>query len=363
MIKTLTSMRFFAALLIIIHHYVWLNKDFSGWVFESFWVNIVEHGYIGVSFFYTLSGFVLAYAYQRKFLSSSIKISSFYLARIARIYPLHLFTIILAIPLMLSSPWSEAFYPALFSQITLTQSLIPYIDYYFSFNLPSWSISNELFFYALFPFLIRLKTDTLIRITFGIAMLIIISWAAGRFVFDIQEYWLWIFYINPSYRLVEFALGILTFRASEKYSFLILNQAIWAITILEITAITALIVIINYIEIIPEFLIRGAFFAPIFSALIFVFSFEIGFISKLISNRFFVYLGEISFAMYMFHHIVIRYLSESNYSSILHEHKTLGLSLFVLLIVALSSISYYLYEMPLNKWIKRKSFIRKTNKS
>jgi peptidoglycan/LPS O-acetylase OafA/YrhL len=48
----------------------------------------------------------------------------------------------------LFSPWL-----ALASNLTLTQSLIPFQLYTFSWNSVSWSISTEMFFYLAFPFL------------------------------------------------------------------------------------------------------------------------------------------------------------------------------------------------------------------
>lgn len=164
MIKSLTSMRFLAAMLVFIYHYTWLDFDFSILPLERLWSNLFSHGYIGVSFFYVLSGFVLSYAYQERMLSFDINLKRFYLARLARIYPLHILTLLLAIPLMLDSPWSQSFYESIPFNLSLTHSFIPYVDYFFSFNSPSWSISNEVFFYVLFPFVIKFRTRTLIII-------------------------------------------------------------------------------------------------------------------------------------------------------------------------------------------------------
>jgi peptidoglycan/LPS O-acetylase OafA/YrhL len=66
MIKPLTSMRFIAALLVFIYHYRWLDIDFSKWPLTIFWQNLINHGFIGVSFFFVLSGFVLGYGKSRK---------------------------------------------------------------------------------------------------------------------------------------------------------------------------------------------------------------------------------------------------------------------------------------------------------
>ena len=58
-LNNLTGLRFGAALLILGHHSSWSRSS-----------NVVEiffsAGYVGVSFFFVLSGFVIAYAYQTR---------------------------------------------------------------------------------------------------------------------------------------------------------------------------------------------------------------------------------------------------------------------------------------------------------
>jgi len=60
MIKPLTSFRFFAALFVFLSH-LSLFKEFeeTEWLFE----NILYEGYLGVTFFFILSGFILTFNY------------------------------------------------------------------------------------------------------------------------------------------------------------------------------------------------------------------------------------------------------------------------------------------------------------
>lgn len=63
MIKPLTSLRFIFAFMVFASHLGFLNKSESNvlhWVYDS----VFHEGYIGVSFFFILSGFILAYNYQ-----------------------------------------------------------------------------------------------------------------------------------------------------------------------------------------------------------------------------------------------------------------------------------------------------------
>lgn len=73
----LTSLRFFAALMIVIHH--------STGLFGI--KNISFHIGQGVSSFFVLSGFILSYVYPK--LENWYEIKKFWKARIARLWPAH----------------------------------------------------------------------------------------------------------------------------------------------------------------------------------------------------------------------------------------------------------------------------------
>ena len=61
MIDTLTSLRIFFALMVFGAHYYVLDASFDAHVFKE--------GFVGVSFFFVLSGFIIAYNYQEKLLT------------------------------------------------------------------------------------------------------------------------------------------------------------------------------------------------------------------------------------------------------------------------------------------------------
>jgi len=78
-LPALTSLRFFAALHVVFFHLLALKILWStGWLKQ-----ISSIGYVGVSFFFVLSGFILVYTYAGRE-STAIE---FWRARFARIYP------------------------------------------------------------------------------------------------------------------------------------------------------------------------------------------------------------------------------------------------------------------------------------
>jgi peptidoglycan/LPS O-acetylase OafA/YrhL len=147
-LKPLTSLRFVAASMIVLLH-AWLYfpwADFVG--------GIPLHQ--GVSFFFVLSGFILTHVYSQK----KTAYWSFMLARFARLWPVHLVTCLMVVafirPDSQQFPGSGFFNPwvVLVSNLTLTHALVPFVNYTFSWNSVSWSISTEVFFYLAFPALL-----------------------------------------------------------------------------------------------------------------------------------------------------------------------------------------------------------------
>lgn len=96
MIKPLTSLRFLFALMVFTSHLDFVKgaPSWYNWLSR----NIFFEGYLGVSFFFILSGFVLSYSYKEKIIYHSISLKDFYIARFARVYPLHLLTLFLILP-------------------------------------------------------------------------------------------------------------------------------------------------------------------------------------------------------------------------------------------------------------------------
>lgn len=93
------------------------------------------------------------------------------------------------------------------------------------------------------------------------------------------------------------------------------------------------------------------------SAIIYIFAIQQkGFVSTLLSNKMLVLSGEISYAFYMFHLPVIRYC-DSVFVKIramtgYEIHEMLRFSAVFIAIFAMSLLSFYYYESPLNRKIK-----------
>lgn len=351
MIKPLTSLRFFFAAMVFLSH-LWFLQDESAFM-RHLYDDIFYEGYIGVSFFFILSGFVLSYSYHNKILAGQTKFSEFWLARFARIYPLHILTLLIVIPLSFQgniTEWINRFVLNIF----LLQSFVPSDDVYFYFNSVSWSISDEWFFYIMFPFLVFMLTKRkyLWAMPFILMLIPVSLWLVK------ESYHEKYFYINPLLRLGDFIIGILLYLLYKKRKETSLLKSKTVATTLEISSILLLSVFLYFHSDIPQGYRYSCYYWPPIVLLIYTFSYSKGHISNILSNKILVYLGEISFGFYMIHMLIIRYYkflpqkfpALSAYTPLDHN----GAIIIFLISLAGSIILYKWFEKPMNKYIKRK---------
>ena len=112
-------------------------------------------GFLGVTFFFVLSGFVLTWSMR-----PTLKVSTFYVRRFARIWPSHMVALLLAIPVFYTlsadpaHSWVKTLsIPILLLSVVLLQGFSRNPEILFSGNPAAWTLSCEAFFYALHPFL------------------------------------------------------------------------------------------------------------------------------------------------------------------------------------------------------------------
>ncbi len=164
-LSNLTPLRGIAALLTVVFH-VDLFLGSGGDVLMKFADSmLISRLYLMVDFFFILSGFVMCHVYGRWF-SESVKgadFKRFTIARFARVYPLHLFTLLLValifgVSAQVGIPentilQTENTVYSFITNLLLVQSMN--LHQWFSWNHAAWSISTEWWMYMLFPFLVR----------------------------------------------------------------------------------------------------------------------------------------------------------------------------------------------------------------
>lgn len=188
--RSLTAFRGVAALMVVCYHY---TGGFVPDLDPRRVTELIFQGYLWVDFFFMLSGFVLAHAYGRTFRGGvePRAMRSFVLARVARIYPLHLVVLAGFVLIELCrglSIWTGvASFPlapfdgpkslgALLLNIGLLQSY-GFQDH-LSWNGPAWSISAEWMAYLCFPVLVLIGARLAPRHVLGVVALCLLGLAA-----------------------------------------------------------------------------------------------------------------------------------------------------------------------------------------
>ncbi|OFW88908.1 MAG: hypothetical protein A3B66_06945 [Alphaproteobacteria bacterium RIFCSPHIGHO2_02_FULL_46_13] len=154
-IFSLTSTRFIAAFSIVLYHF----KDHMGFVDINNYTYILKNSYVGVDFFFILSGFIMAHSYASQIRDGKFVFFDFIKRRFARVYPVHFVTLLAFCGLgfvffMLDiKPNIPEKYAIEAVPINLFLLQAWGLTQEGTFNTPSWSISAEWLAYLLFfPF-------------------------------------------------------------------------------------------------------------------------------------------------------------------------------------------------------------------
>ncbi|MER6434595.1 acyltransferase [Streptomyces sp900105245] len=200
-LPSLTGMRWVAAFTVFIYHvrnFGYFAPGQAGrlvnWAFGP--------GAAGVSLFFVLSGFVMAWSAR-----PGERAYAFWRRRLARIYPVHLATA--ALTLVLAFTVVPGLRPGgtreAAANLLLVSSWKP--EWWQTLNPVSWSLVCEAFFYAAFPALFtglsRLPARVLgVTAAASSILVVVLPWANARYALG------WTLYSSPPLRFPEFVLGV-----------------------------------------------------------------------------------------------------------------------------------------------------------
>jgi peptidoglycan/LPS O-acetylase OafA/YrhL len=357
-IKSLTSLRFFAAALIVFDHATTVAYG-----------QALDLGvYQGVTFFFVLSGFILTYTYPT--VSTWPDVRGFWLARLARIWPATMASMICVLLLI---PGELGMYSSLdgVTKIAVTamgmQAWIPTDAWQFAVNGVLWSISAETFFYLCFP---ALNTDLdrtwmwKLALCFGfvLAMSFIVwtfrlpTYAATGYDTAAGE----LIYSFPLTRLFEFMLGMAAASLWRRGYFQINSRLATAAEVALVGAIAAQMFVGPYWYEWGSplrFLFSNGFVlwlersgsAPLYALLIVLFAQERGFLSKALRHPLLVLGGEISFALYLTHQIVLKMMTPY-----LHDfNAAIFWGSYSIVAVIVAYLLWASVEKPCRRWLLR----------
>jgi peptidoglycan/LPS O-acetylase OafA/YrhL len=353
-IEQLTFTRFVAAMTVVFFHFggsiPYLNRDP--------WSAVLRAGNISVSYFFTLSGFIMAIAYYSLENKKLDKVK-YFVARFARIYPMYLIALFLIVPLVINTGNNGK--RALLLNLTLLQSWFP--GYAMTFNSPSWALSVEIFFYVVFPFLLVLLAK---RSSISILSAAGILWLGSQVlhVYLLNRYYQpypspehdFIYYfplLHFNAFMLGLAFGMLYKRFHQRIEIgsritfwgVLLSLAAICISIMywqEITAWTGVSIALT-----------NGILSPLFGIFIIFLALDQSIISRILQNRVLILLGEASYAIYILQEPIsqiyyYKFAVRTNWSDAVHFYILIGL------LISISLVVLKLVETPARIWLRQK---------
>jgi peptidoglycan/LPS O-acetylase OafA/YrhL len=364
-IDALTGIRFLAAISVVFYHYweEFLPGTATPRPFDS--------GFMGVSFFFVLSGYILGYVYLQGS-TPMIDTKRFMVARFARVYPSYALSFLLQFPLVgwlilrSPSPAKKTLIAlgTLLAHLALLHAWWPRLDW--RWNPPSWSLCAEAVFYLLFPAvaiwsarytgsrrLVTLMCGSYIMML--AAPVILLTFGIGFNSEPRPELALFVLFA-PLFRVPEFMIGILLSllhkELETKYSAGMLTRPGTAATYSGLSLITAILLLDGRIP----FILRYNGIADLaFAAIIFGLAASRGLLHKLLSLPILVLLGEASYSVYIFQTPLFDYLRPllQRLAISNRAERILVFTAYVLVLVGLSVACFKYVETPIRRQITR----------
>lgn len=340
--KTLTAIRFFAALMIVVYHYF----DVFGAGFPSvFYKNF----YLGVDFFFILSGFILLHVYYDSIGSGSLNIKNFYLKRLAKIYPVHsMLTVLLFVLIIVAGNFDKASVYSFFSHMLLVHAwgIEPGLNY----NSPSWSISAEWFIYLLFPFIapvfFRFR-DHPVFLLFLTAFFFLGIWFLSAISADkpITE---WTYHFSVLRIFPEFCLGMSVYNFLKYYKWCKNADYVF----MGCLSLLGIFFVFFFHDWIMVFIFALMIYALAGSELN-----ENSIVRRFFSSPFLVFLGEASYCLYMIHFLVLLLLVSFFEPGSSADRFLFVLPIYIAVSIMFSMVMYFYVENPARRWII-KTFVK-----
>lgn len=341
--QILDGLRGIAAIAVVIFHFM----EMAIWDYSE---NFIGHGFLAVDFFFCLSGFVIAYAYDSRI--AKIKLSDFALKRLIRLHPLVILGSVLGLVTFLLDPFSNAVENYSTSAIILMfLASIFFVPYplmkerafnNFNLNAPSWSLFWEYvanILYALFVHkLPRIVLATLTII--GAALMCYIAFVKK----DVSGGWGGPNFWDGGIRvLFSFTAGMLIFR----YKLIVKNNLGFA----------ALAVMLFLSFIFPYSKQWNHVTEPIIVIIYYPLLISLGAGAKLrtAETKLCKFSGDISYPLYMTHYLVI-WMFASYYTTYKPSNATLAMivALGVTILIALAYFWLKVYDEPIRKYFNKR---------
>lgn len=347
-LSSLTGLRFLAALYVVATHICVSRSNPAGLAdFGSLVGRFAALGYLGVTFFFVLSGFVLTWSAPG---DAGVDVWAFYRRRFARVYPLHFITtlavgagIIATGGVVATGAWPLC--------LLLMQAWVPDSASYFALNPVSWSLSCEAFFYAVTPFLLGWFGKRSSTSCVAVASCLVAAMACVTAVLLLvapqrdQDVW-----FSPWFSLGTFTAGMALALVLRR------GQRRWPSRAVAVMLLMGTLLLLIALSWQAEISRTEATVLVLPAVVILIGAVALGDIrgdSGWLSRRWMVQLGEWSFALYLIHKMTINLLVD-----LLKLPKGIPCALLaVVLSISASGALYHLCEKPIERLLRPKKCI------
>lgn len=345
-IPQLTFLRFVAALGVVFFHF---GQSTWPWGTPAL-LPAVEQAGLGVGFFFTLSGFLMAWVYAPQ---PRMELRKYAQTRFARIYPLYLLCFLLALAAEMLIRDTRPRGLSIILQALGLHAWVP--GYSLSINFPGWSVSVELFFYALFPLLLWWLRDRHWAVLVGVAAALT---AVCFYAFVHVQGWTHGLLDDPNsdvslrfppWQLHAFVTGMVGGLLYRR-GYLRLPWA-W-LPGLGFVVLGAGMVALAYI---PNPVIGRAgngILAPVYVGMVVCLAQDRGWIARSFAWKPLVFMGEMSYAVYLLQaplYIALEPVAQASGAKGLVGG---WFYLYVLALLLASAVAYQWYERPMRAWLR-----------
>jgi peptidoglycan/LPS O-acetylase OafA/YrhL len=334
-LPALTGLRFFLALWVIIDHLVGPGHAFEplAQMLPHPLYMLVRGGYMAVTTFFVLSGFVLARTYAGTEWNGR-SLWRYLVGRFARVYPVYLLSLVIVSPFIViakepSKGWLVAMH------LTLVQGWFVG-HYHVGWNVAAWTLSCEMFFYLIFPLaIVMLRKAGWVKTLAAAAVACVLTrvlWALG--VPD---------NLKPLIHLADFVMGI---AACNIFDLLSSRKKVPAGTWLYVPGVLGVATLIAYARWLPGWLDLNTAIRPLNGLLLIGFGLGGGWIARALSTRPLVYLGKSSYRLYILHIPILWYAAGWN--------MRFATYIYVAGVIAIAAVVYRWIEEPANQYLRAK---------
>jgi len=349
-IPQLNFIRFVLSFAIVIFHVGRTIYPFDQPVLKE----LVGSANLGVSFFFLLSGFIMVIAYHDEDKGLIPSKEQYWVSRIARTYPVYLFSMVLYIvSTLLTAPETIRPLPVILN-VLLLQAWIPPFPLYM--NGPAWALSVQFFFYLIFPFVLpllaNLQTSSLVKVVAAfwafsllvhVLLLATIAPRVPSFAHDV------IFY-NPLMHLNSFIVGIGGALLYKRMPAEGNRYAPGSCMLLSGACLAALVLV-------PNPVIRYAhngLLAPVGLVFIFGLARDRSGLSRLLASKPVMLVGALSYSIYLLHGPLRKLVMYQYIAHGVPWSSPVRFYIYLVLLAMFSLASYYLIEKPARNIIKGK---------